>query len=167
MGDLTVVYIEADDLDTMFAGLGSSQDPFDVWSREQTREVHGVDSEDGVPAPELLMSFKAAGASPLPQPELVCDQAPVGMELVFADSCGDGVQAVLVDDRRPSGAVDKLVIEPRPQCVHGAWLRPLQRLGTGDRPATRIRKICVRDETDTRPIAELAKNGRVVASDAR
>jgi len=36
MGDLTVVYIEADDLEAMFDGLGSSQDPFDVWFREQT-----------------------------------------------------------------------------------------------------------------------------------
>jgi hypothetical protein len=59
MGDLTVVYIEADDLEAMFAGLGSSQDPFDVRFREQTRELHGMDIEDGAPAPELLISFEA------------------------------------------------------------------------------------------------------------
>jgi hypothetical protein len=59
MGDLTVVYIEADDLEAAFATLGSSQDPFDVWFREQTREIHGIDIEDGAPSPELLMHFEA------------------------------------------------------------------------------------------------------------
>ena len=59
IGDLTVVDIEAVDLDAMFAGLGSSQDPFDVWFREQTRELHGIEIEDGVPSPELMMSFEA------------------------------------------------------------------------------------------------------------
>ena len=43
----------------MFTGLGSSQDPFDVWFREQTRELHGIHIEDGVPSPEQLMSFEA------------------------------------------------------------------------------------------------------------
>jgi hypothetical protein len=59
MGDLTVVYIEADDLEAMFDGLGSSQDPFDVWFREQTREVHGINIEDGVPSPEQILTFEA------------------------------------------------------------------------------------------------------------
>jgi hypothetical protein len=59
MGDLTIVYIEADDPEATFAGLASSQDPFDVWFRAQTREIHGVDIEDGVPAPELLLDFGA------------------------------------------------------------------------------------------------------------
>ena len=57
MGDLLVVYIEANDLDALFAGLGSSQEPFDVWFRQQTREVHGIALEDGVPPPELTLSF--------------------------------------------------------------------------------------------------------------
>ena len=55
MGDLSVVLIEADDLDAAFAGLGTSQDPFDVWFREQTREIHGINIEDGFPPPEQLM----------------------------------------------------------------------------------------------------------------
>jgi hypothetical protein len=63
MGDLSVVYIEADDLEAMFAGLGSSQDPFDVWFREGTRELHGIDIEDGAPSPELLLSFEAIPAA--------------------------------------------------------------------------------------------------------
>jgi hypothetical protein len=59
MGDLSVVYIEADDLEAMFDGLGGSQDPFDVWFREQTREVHGINLEDGVPSPEQILTFEA------------------------------------------------------------------------------------------------------------
>lgn len=59
MGDLTIVYIETDDPEATFAGLASSQDPFDVWFRAQTREIHGVDIEDGVPAPELLLDLDA------------------------------------------------------------------------------------------------------------
>ena len=50
-GDLAVVYIEADDLQAAFAGLGSLQDPFDVWFRDQVRDVHGINLEDGFPAP--------------------------------------------------------------------------------------------------------------------
>ena len=46
-----VVYIEADDIEAAMAGLGSSQDPFDVWFREQTREMHGINIEDGFPPP--------------------------------------------------------------------------------------------------------------------
>ena len=59
MGDLSIVYIEADDLDAAFAGLGTSQDPFDVWFREQTRELHGINIEDGFPPPEQLMDYRA------------------------------------------------------------------------------------------------------------
>lgn len=59
MGDLSVVYIEAEDLETMFAGLAGSQEAFDVWFREQAREVHGIDIEDGAPASELILSFEA------------------------------------------------------------------------------------------------------------
>lgn len=59
-GDLAVVYIEADDLQAAFAGLGSSQDPFDVWFREQVRDVHGINLEDGFPPPEQILDFRAA-----------------------------------------------------------------------------------------------------------
>lgn len=57
-GDLAVVYIEADDLQTAFAGLASSQDPFDVWFREQVRDVHGINLEDGFPPPEQILDFR-------------------------------------------------------------------------------------------------------------
>lgn len=58
-GDLAIVYIEADDLQAAFAGLASSQDPFDVWFREHVREVHGINLEDGFPPPEQLLDYQA------------------------------------------------------------------------------------------------------------
>jgi hypothetical protein len=64
MGDLSVVYIEADDLAAMFAGLAGSQDPFDVWFREGTREIHGIDLEDRAPSPDQLLSFEAVPLAP-------------------------------------------------------------------------------------------------------
>ncbi len=59
MGDLAVVYLEADDLSAALAGLASSQEPFDVWFREQVREVHGIDLEDGFPPPEQVLDFRS------------------------------------------------------------------------------------------------------------
>lgn len=59
-GDVAVVYLEADDLQTAFAGLGSSQEPFDRWFREMAREIHGIDLEQGFPPPEQLIDFRAA-----------------------------------------------------------------------------------------------------------
>jgi hypothetical protein len=61
-GDIAVVYIEADDLAAAFEGLGTSQDPFDVWFRESVRDVHGINLEDGFPPPEQLLSYQAARA---------------------------------------------------------------------------------------------------------
>ncbi|MEO8967317.1 MAG: hypothetical protein ABI355_06870 [Solirubrobacteraceae bacterium] len=61
MGDMSVVYIEADDLEAAFAGLGSSQDPFDAWFRAATREIHGIDP-DGLPPTEQLLDYHAVTA---------------------------------------------------------------------------------------------------------
>jgi hypothetical protein len=57
-GDFTVVYLEADDVQAAFAGMGSSQDPFDVWFREHVRDVNGIDLEDGVPPPDQRMDYR-------------------------------------------------------------------------------------------------------------
>ena len=58
-GDVAVVYLEADDLEAAFAGLGSSPAPFDRWFREMAREIHGIDLEQGFPPPEQLIDFRA------------------------------------------------------------------------------------------------------------
>src|ERR1700758_2972019 len=38
-GDVTVVYLEAQDLPRVFEGYASSQEPFDVWYREQLKDI--------------------------------------------------------------------------------------------------------------------------------
>jgi hypothetical protein len=57
-GDVAVVYLEADDLQAAFAGLGSSQEPFDRWFRDLVRDVHGIDLAQGFPPPEQLVDFR-------------------------------------------------------------------------------------------------------------
>jgi len=57
-GDLVVVYLEAKDPQAAFAGMGSSQEPFDQWFRDHVREVHGIDLAQGFPPPEQLMDYQ-------------------------------------------------------------------------------------------------------------
>ena len=57
-GDMGVVYLEADDLQAAFAGLASSQEPFDQWFREKIREVNGIDLTQGFPPPEQLADYR-------------------------------------------------------------------------------------------------------------
>ena len=56
-GDMAVVYVEADDLATAFAMVGTSTEPFDRWFRDNVRNVHGVALEPGFSAPELVLDF--------------------------------------------------------------------------------------------------------------
>jgi len=58
MGDLAVVYMEADDLDAAFATLGSSDEPFDRWFRDHTRQVHKISLKDGFPPPEMILDYR-------------------------------------------------------------------------------------------------------------
>ena len=60
MGDLVVVYFEADDVDKAMATLATSDDPFDRWFRDLVRDVHGISLEDGFPPPEQMIDFDAA-----------------------------------------------------------------------------------------------------------
>ncbi len=59
-GDVAVVYLEAEDLQAAFAGLGASQDPFDQWFREVVHEVHGIDLTQGFPPPEQMLDYRTA-----------------------------------------------------------------------------------------------------------
>jgi hypothetical protein len=59
MGDVAVVYMEADDLDAAFAMIGGSDEPFDVWFRDHVRNVHGIALEEGFPPPELILDYHA------------------------------------------------------------------------------------------------------------
>ena len=39
MGDMAVIYIEAEDIQRVFEGLATSQDPFDVWFRGRVKDL--------------------------------------------------------------------------------------------------------------------------------
>lgn len=56
-GDIAVVYLEADDLQQAFTGMGASDDPFDGWFREHCLDVHGIDLKAGFPPPEQVLDF--------------------------------------------------------------------------------------------------------------
>lgn len=60
-GDMAIVYLEADDIGQALQGLGGSQDPFDVWFREQVQDIHGVDlgAPPAGPLPEMTFDWQA------------------------------------------------------------------------------------------------------------
>ena len=54
-GTLAIVYMEVDDPQRMWAGLASSDDPFDQWFRERVlQEVHGLDLRQPPPEPQMV-----------------------------------------------------------------------------------------------------------------
>jgi len=62
MGDLNVVYIEAESIPAVFGGFATSQEPFDLWFVEQVKEVHGVDftQPPAGPLPEAIVDWRAS-----------------------------------------------------------------------------------------------------------
>jgi hypothetical protein len=46
------VYLEADDVGAAMMGIATSQEPFDVWFRERTQEIHGIDLAEPAPPAE-------------------------------------------------------------------------------------------------------------------
>jgi len=57
-GDMAIIYMEADDLQAAFAGLATSQEPYDRWSRDTISDVHGIDLTQGFPPPEQLADYR-------------------------------------------------------------------------------------------------------------
>lgn len=60
-GKVAVVYLEAEDLGRAFAGMATSDAPFDVWFREHCLEVHGLDLTKQLPPPELVLDYRGEG----------------------------------------------------------------------------------------------------------
>ena len=61
-GDLAIVYIEARDISRVFEGFGKSQEPFDIWFRQQVKEIHGLDLSQSLPGPlpEAIIDWRAS-----------------------------------------------------------------------------------------------------------
>jgi hypothetical protein len=50
-GALAVVYLEAEDIGQVFAGIASASDPFLDWWRSRIMAIHGLDLTEPLPAP--------------------------------------------------------------------------------------------------------------------
>ena len=61
-GDMAVVYVEAQNIPRIFEGFGTSQEPFDVWFREQVKDIHGFDLAQPLPGPlpEAIVDWRAS-----------------------------------------------------------------------------------------------------------
>jgi hypothetical protein len=57
VGDLAVVYLEADDLAAGLALLRSSPEPFDRWFRDHLRAVHGTGWDTDPSRLELVLDY--------------------------------------------------------------------------------------------------------------
>ena len=60
-GDMAVVYLEAQDIPRVFEGYASSREPYDVWFREQVKDIHGVDFAQPLPGPlpQVVIDWRA------------------------------------------------------------------------------------------------------------
>lgn len=60
-GDFAIVYSEVDDVEQTAQKLAASQEPFDVWFKQQVFNIHGVDFNQPLPGPmpQLLFNWEA------------------------------------------------------------------------------------------------------------
>ncbi len=61
-GDMVIVYLEGEDLAQTFQTLAASQEPTDVWLKEQAKSVHGIDFNQprSAPLPELVYDSRSS-----------------------------------------------------------------------------------------------------------
>ena len=57
-GDVAVVRLVADDVETAFKAMGASDEPFDTWFREHCRDVHGIDIAVDIPVAEQVLDYR-------------------------------------------------------------------------------------------------------------
>jgi hypothetical protein len=60
-GAFVLVYFECSDVEQAFGTLGASTDDFDVWFREQVKDVSGVDlgAPPEEPPPDIILNWSA------------------------------------------------------------------------------------------------------------
>ena len=58
-GEMLVVYFEAPDPAAVFSGLAASEEPFDIWFRDQCQDITGIDMKQmSMPAlPEQVFTW--------------------------------------------------------------------------------------------------------------
>lgn len=58
-GDLLITYYDVEDIGRLEQGLTSSENPFDVWFREQVEKYHGVSLDEGPKGspPEMILDL--------------------------------------------------------------------------------------------------------------
>jgi len=56
---MVIVRFEGADVESAFAALAESNDPFDVWFRERVLEITGVDlsAPSDAPLPEIILAW--------------------------------------------------------------------------------------------------------------
>ena len=61
MGDLVVLYFEGKDPGQLMSKIASSKDAFDMWFKQQVKDIHGLDFSQlaAAPVPELEVDYKA------------------------------------------------------------------------------------------------------------
>lgn len=58
MGDFVIVYFESEDPMGVFTGLVTSEEPFDIWFRNQLLEITGMEMSSVTAIPEHFFSWK-------------------------------------------------------------------------------------------------------------
>ncbi len=60
MGEMALIYLEAEDPQRALRGMAESQDQFDAWFRQYVQDVHGIDVAGGPPpSSELVFDWEA------------------------------------------------------------------------------------------------------------
>ena len=60
MGDMVLVYLEAEDPQRALQGMAESQEPFDVWFRQYIQDAHRVDiTREQASPPEPAFEWRA------------------------------------------------------------------------------------------------------------
>ena len=57
MGSMVIVRFEAPDVEAALAGLGESNDPFDVWFKERCKEIFPPEIDVNQPLPPITQIF--------------------------------------------------------------------------------------------------------------